>query len=661
MFAFLLLFALITAAQKGMAAESLALRCSVLSQEDVVTFSVPTLEDKDNHYFQWKVNGEFAVDLSGFGRDEAMIGMAESLTNVSVEVSHVLFPEASRLFSFSSVAEHRTDGVHISEYAALTNLEKEDLVGPEIPAWMVQENIDAMSMAMASLPCDCAQRWTGGATWNIDGSIDDTPNANDGIPNDPTEGGVIRCGSAAETQSNIQPQGCTYDMASFPIDVSMVPCYSPSTGLEVPVTNPTQGCQLIVFNFDIRTFAYTYSYQLVTNDNIGWAMYYSQQSHQYVGADGLSGSCDPDSLLYLACGDDFNNTFKLFNVPNFPAATNVYLFVWDQGGCNSSLNFNYKARYGCGAATGNCTLVIDTFYQECNGTDSIDFKVAISGNNGTYVMRDVDNNTLDTDTSIITNPGNPMPKVQDTMVITYAAGSPYNILIEEIGGAPNSGECEATFMGTIWPVDSCCTFDITCPPTNGGSYQCIAEIPAADTTLITLNDSCFDIRFVIEESSTGTGCVGDPYILTRRYIVIDDDGDPGTTDARDTCIQTFTVIDDTPPTISCPANVTVSCAEEIPAPMVTSVTFSDNCGLGGLSVIHEGDVSNGMSCPETITRTYRVTDVCGNTAPTISSETDLVMKCVEGPDYVSRFVSPVYFIKVRMGSNTQYLSRQIQI
>ncbi|MDX1686175.1 MAG: hypothetical protein R3275_13135, partial [Saprospiraceae bacterium] len=83
---------------------------------------------------------------------------------------------------------------------------------------------------MVSLPCDCAQRWTGGATWNVDGTIDDTPNANDGIPNDPVEGGVIRCGSAAETQSNIKAEGCTYDSLTFPIDLSGVTCFSPSTG-----------------------------------------------------------------------------------------------------------------------------------------------------------------------------------------------------------------------------------------------------------------------------------------------------------------------------------------------------------------------------------------------------------------------------------------------
>ena len=45
--------------------------------------------------------------------------------------------------------------------------------------------------------CDCTQRWTQGATWNIDGTVDDTPNGMDGIPNqDDNINGIIRCGSA---------------------------------------------------------------------------------------------------------------------------------------------------------------------------------------------------------------------------------------------------------------------------------------------------------------------------------------------------------------------------------------------------------------------------------------------------------------------------------
>ena len=54
--------------------------------------------------------------------------------------------------------------------------------------------VSQTSIHAQSAPCDCAQRWTGGGTWNPDGSINDAPNA-------PAPNGIIRCGAAAETQS----------------------------------------------------------------------------------------------------------------------------------------------------------------------------------------------------------------------------------------------------------------------------------------------------------------------------------------------------------------------------------------------------------------------------------------------------------------------------
>ena len=67
-----------------------------------------------------------------------------------------------------------------------------------------------------------ATRWTGGrVSWNPDGSIDDAPNA--GPVN-----GVIRCGSAAETQSQIGSSG-VYDPSVFEVVMANNNCIEPST------------------------------------------------------------------------------------------------------------------------------------------------------------------------------------------------------------------------------------------------------------------------------------------------------------------------------------------------------------------------------------------------------------------------------------------------
>lgn len=53
---------------------------------------------------------------------------------------------------------------------------------------------------------------------------------------------------------------------------------------------------------------------------------------------------------------------------------------------------------------------------------------------------------------------------------------------------------------------------------------------------------------------------------------------------------------------------------------------ADNCP-GGIVVAFVNDVSDGNTCPETITRTYSVTDACGNSilvTQTISVDDDVL-------------------------------------
>jgi hypothetical protein len=91
-----------------------------------------------------------------------------------------------------------------------------------------------------------------------------------------------------------------------------------------------------------------------------------------------------------------------------------------------------------------------------------------------------------------------------------------------------------------------------------------------------------------------------------------------TFEAEDSCgnvsAETFTckytIVDDTNPTGSVPADVAVECTSEIPAVNIKDVTHDDNCNV--TTVTHVGDVSDGNFNPEVITRTYRIEDACGN-------------------------------------------------
>ncbi|MFK7783689.1 MAG: gliding motility-associated C-terminal domain-containing protein [Crocinitomicaceae bacterium] len=78
------------------------------------------------------------------------------------------------------------------------------------------------------------------------------------------------------------------------------------------------------------------------------------------------------------------------------------------------------------------------------------------------------------------------------------------------------------------------------------------------------------------------------------------------------CRFPTTITVDVPPTASNPATINVECIGDVPAPDVTVVIDEADDFPTIPTVTFESDVSDGLSCPETITRTYRVTDVCGN-------------------------------------------------
>ena len=140
--------------------------------------------------------------------------------------------------------------------------------------------------------------------------------------------------------------------------------------------------------------------------------------------------------------------------------------------------------------------------------------------------------------------GSAIPGENDSsIVIDPADGMTYTVSVWRDPTAPT---CD-TFR--VSAVAFCCELSIGCPDEDGGLFDCAEDIPAADSSVVTRIDSCYDLVFTIEHDTVGMGCVGDTMFITRRYIVEDDDGDPGTTNERDTCTVIFRVVDDAAPSI----------------------------------------------------------------------------------------------------------------
>ena len=210
------------------------------------------------------------------------------------------------------------------------------------------------------------------------------------------------------------------------------------------------------------------------------------------------------------------------------------------------------------------------------------------------------------------------------------------VTVTHVSDSPDPG-CTGTVTRTYRLTDECGnTADITqtitildnVAPTADplpalGPYACYANIPAANIADVTGEaDNCAGAVTVTHVSdSPDPGCTG---TVTRTYRLTDECGN--TADIT----QTITILDNVAPTADpLPALGPYACYANIPAANIADVTGeADNCA-GAVTVTHVSD-SPDPGCTGTVTRTYRLTDECGNTADitqtiTILDNTDPVI------------------------------------
>jgi gliding motility-associated-like protein len=153
----------------------------------------------------------------------------------------------------------------------------------------------------------------------------------------------------------------------------------------------------------------------------------------------------------------------------------------------------------------------------------------------------------------------------------------------------------------------------------------IGAIAAPENTLagllalpggLAVSDGCSPANSLVVTSSDSTGgsC---PFVLARTYTITDNCGNASTVVQR-------TYVDDTqPPQVTgslTPLSIEGCGTEDAPAPALTiaelealpgSIIVLDACTAAAGLIITSADAVSGQ-CPETITRTYEITDVCGN-------------------------------------------------
>jgi len=140
---------------------------------------------------------------------------------------------------------------------------------------------------------------------------------------------------------------------------------------------------------------------------------------------------------------------------------------------------------------------------------------------------------------------------------------------------------------------------VECPP--NVTIDCSASTDPDFTGWVIATDNCDPNPIpTYVDLYGGTECTP---VITRVWSATDHCGNGL---SANVCIQTITLVDTTPPSITCPEPITVECGTELPA---TEATAIDDCH--NVTLTYSDSAPAGM-CPMVVTRTHYATDECGN-------------------------------------------------
>ncbi len=301
-----------------------------------------------------------------------------------------------------------------------------------------------------------------------------------------------------------------------------------------------------------------------------------------------------------------------------------------------------------GSAADNCNIDAASFILLSEASDGLSCPEKITR---TYQISDVNGNsqtcTQDIVIDDISNPtaSNPAPvnvecigdvPAWDITVVTDEADNCGVPTVAFVSDVSDGNTCPEVITRTYSVTDACLnqilvtqtiTVDDNITPTASNpapvSVSCIGDVPAWDITVVTDEaDNCTAEPVVafVSDVSDGLNC---PETITRTYSVTDDCGN------SINVAQTITIDDNIAPVFDAnPGNLTAQCdISEQPA-YANYVAFvasggsaTDNCGINPASFLLVSEISDGLSCPETVTRTYRIADLCGNTVDYVQTIT----------------------------------------
>ncbi|HLP93480.1 MAG TPA: cohesin domain-containing protein, partial [Saprospiraceae bacterium] len=194
---------------------------------------------------------------------------------------------------------------------------------------------------------------------------------------------------------------------------------------------------------------------------------------------------------------------------------------------------------------------------------------------------------------------------QENYLAPDACGGSVTVVYSATSACGENLSCSATFEVTpdAGPVPPAAPDDLL--------VDCLNGIPPAGA--LTATDVCDgEITVVgVDTNNGGSGCPGDPLIITRTWTFVDACGNESSVS------QTLTFLDNVAPTADPLLPVNLSCITQIPVPNPSVVTGeSDNCDPSPEVTLFATSSNGGTGCansPLVVVHTYAVTDMNCNT------------------------------------------------
>ncbi len=253
----------------------------------------------------------------------------------------------------------------------------------------------------------------------------------------------------------------------------------------------------------------------------------------------------------------------------------------------------------------SCELQLIGVSTHCNQNDTYTLTVALAGSNGSF---QINSESALAGSGAIFCFGNPagstaVLEMEIDLVFTQGSNYSFSISATEDAGCTNAPDIAACMIEETTGVSpECCELTISCPELTKYNFDCFSEVPAADTEMITYSNACGEVTVTVDEQALGSGCASNPLRIIRTYSVTD-----GTN--METCSQTFQVVDNISPVISCPPDQHIFCSAQPIVPEIYA-TATDNCDQ---SVYISYSDEPMLNCGQ-FNRTWMAMDDCGNTA-----------------------------------------------